>query len=386
MRTTRILVSTALLALFACQVGAQQPEVTSDPPAEVNPLTDPMTPEQLKLCLNKFRQNSSLITAENKEEIQIQGTERFHETTLPLGASEVGPLVTTAVSLITGEKDGRGVLSYSRNDQTSDGRINDWSLKVSAPFNKAEGQASLASLSGLSGDIVASAAFSHFVWDIEPAAYGDAICQECMRQRVPLLKCDLEDLKKTLKERGQPEKEVEEVIESLGSKLFGAATSLFWGGEGSVGRKERSFFEPAGTRSKEDRSGYSLALTGGAMFESWSLYGRVTGKRDYKDRSSATFCSPITGSVLESCSSLPLGEAAKVESTVAALEARRFFGTLAVAPSAQYDFDSSIWGLEVPVFLTRDQKGAFTGGVKLGWRSDERDPIATVFITKGLEP
>ncbi|HVG10419.1 MAG TPA: hypothetical protein VNM67_22125 [Thermoanaerobaculia bacterium] len=367
-----------LLALFTYQVGAQQ-QPSSD---SANP---PMTSEEFKLCVEQFSEAPTL-SAEDKEEIQLQGTDRFQTTKLPLGASDIGPQVTTAVSLITGEKDGRGLLSYSRNDQTSDGRINDWSLKVSAPFNKAEGQASLASLSGLSGDIVVSGAFSRFTWDIEPSDYGAALCQECMTQRLSLLECNLADLKTTLEKRGSTAEEIEEAVESLGSKIFGTTTSWFWGGEGSVGRKERSFFEPAGTKSKEDRSGYSLALTGGAMFESWSLYGRVTGKRDYKDRSSATFCSPITGSVLESCSSLPLGQAAKVESTVAALEARRFFGTLAVAPSAQYDFDSSVWGLEVPVFLTRDQKGAFTGGVKLGWRSDERDPIATVFITKGLEP
>lgn len=384
MRTSRILVSIVVLALFTRGLHAQ-PETPSTPQVAVSSSNDPMTPKQLELCISMFGQNSSL-TDGNKEEIQVQGTERFHETTIPLGASEIGPQVTTAVSLVTGEKDGRGLLSYSRNNQTSDGRVNDWSLKVSAPFNKAEGQASLASLSGLSGDIVASAALSHFVWDIEPAAYGDAICQECMRQRLPLLRCNLEDLKATLKERGQTEKEIEEAIERLGDSLFGASTSWFWGGEGSVGRKERSFFEPAGTRSKEDRIGYSLALTSGVMFESWSLYGRVTGKRDFKDRASATFCSPVTGSVLESCASLPLGEAAKVESTVAAVEARRFFGTLAFAPSAQYDFEASIWGLEVPIFLTRDQKGAFTGGIKFGWRSDERDPIAAVFITKGLEP
>lgn len=113
---------------------------------------------------------------------------------------------------------------------------------------------------------------------------------------------------------------------------------------------------------------------------------RATGKRDFKDRDSATLCSPITGSVLESCSSLPLGEANQVESVVAAAEYRHFFQTLALAPSAQYDLEESVWGLQLPIFLTRDQKGAFTGGVKFGWRSDERDLITTVFVSRGLEP
>lgn len=125
---------------------------------------------------------------------------------------------------------------------------------------------------------------------------------------------------------------------------------------------------------------------GGLLFSRGSLYGKVTGKRDFEENDPATLCSPITGSVLQNCTSLPLGKAQVVNSLVSSLELRYFFPAVALAPSVQYDHQSDIWGLELPVFLVRDEKNAFTGGFKLGWRSDQHNVIAGVFVTKALQP
>lgn len=366
MRTTRILFSVLLLTALA--LGAQ-----------------PMTPADVTTCEQLFAQNARLFGTTMRDESQARGTERFQESRLPLGASDVAPLVTSAASLITGEKDGRGVATYSHNQQTSDGRTNDWSLSVSVPFNKSEGQAVFASPNGLSGDVVATGAFSRFGWDLEIQDYGAALCRVCQEQGVSLLECDPDNLRIVLQNRGRTEKEIDEAIGDLGERLFGTATAWFWGLDGSVGRKERSFFEPTGAKSKEDRLGHSLSLTGGLLLGSGHIYLKATEKRDFKDKQSATLCTPVSGSVLESCSSLPLGEADEVETTIASAEYRHFFPRLAISPSAQFDFEESIWGFQLPVFLTRDGNGKFTGGVRFAWRSDERDLITTVFVSRGLE-
>lgn len=366
MRTTGILLS--LLLGAALPLGAQ-----------------PMSENEFTTCKQLFARNARPFGTAMKDESQSRGTERFQESRLPLGASDVAPLVTSAATLVTGEKDGRGVATYSHNQQTSDGRTNDWSLSVSVPFSKSEGQAVFASPNGLSGDVVATGAFSRFGWDLEIQDYGDALCQVCKEQGVRLLDCDPDNLRIVLQNRGRTEQEINEAIGDLGELLFGTATAWFWGFEASAGRKERSFFEPAGTKSKEDRIGHSFSLTGGWLLGSGHLYLKATEKRDFKDKASATLCTPITGSVLESCSSLPLGEADKVDSTIGSAEYRWFFPRLAISPSAQFDFEESIWGFQLPVFLTRDGSGKFTGGVRFAWRSDERDLITTVFVSRGLE-
>ena len=122
MRTTGILLS--LLLGAGLPLGAQ-----------------PMSENEFTTCKQLFARNARPFGTAMKDESQSRGTERFQESRLPLGASDVAPLVTSAASLVTGEKDGRGVATYSHNQQTSGGRTNDWSLSVSVPFSKSEGQA-----------------------------------------------------------------------------------------------------------------------------------------------------------------------------------------------------------------------------------------------------
>ena len=383
MRITRIFLSLFFLLGFALHaqrpqrepqpVEESQQEVAQGSRADLN--RRPMTQVEVDFCLSQFNEFGQA------QQMMSSAAGSFQESKLPLGASDVAPQVTQAASLITGEKDGRGVATYSLTQQISTGRTNDWALSVSVPFNKSEGQAVFASLNGLSGDVVANLAFSSFIWDLEPKAYGAALCRVCQELNLSLKECFPENVESILKERGQ----MEEAIGSLEDKLFGTASAWFWGLDGSVGRKERSFFEPTGDKSKEDRLNHSFSLNGGWLFKSGHLYLKGTRKRDYRDKASATLCTPITGSVLESCSSLPLGEADQVDSTVASAEYRQFFPRLAVSPSAQFDFEESIWGFQLPVFLTRDGNGKFTGGVRFAWRSDERDLITTVFVSRGLE-
>jgi len=328
-------------------------------------------------CVALFKQ-----TAEAKEDEKVAST----EAGLPLGSGEVAPLVTTDVSLVAGDKDGRGLLSYSVNSQTSSGQTTDKTIEVSVPFNKDENQAVFASLGGLSGDILLTGAFSRHNWNIHPEAYGQKLCTACQEAGVtPLENCNLGSLEEKLKETHSAveSRQITQAIEDL---LFGSNTGRIWGVEASAGRKERSFFEPDASKVKEDRIAYSFSLTGGLSFKNSSLHGKLVGKRDYKEMNKATFCSTLPGSVLENCTALPFGRAKSTNSLVVAAEDRFFMRDFAFAPSVEYDFESDIWGLEAPIFLVRNDSGDFTGGVKFSWRSDQNDVAAAVFVTKGLKP
>jgi len=305
---------------------------------------------------------------------------------LPLAASEVAPTATTAVALTATDQDGRGVISFASNKQTPQGSTNSLALKVSAPFN--QNQSVLASLAGLSGDIVASGSFSRFIWNISPQAYGDTLCQACQNAGITdLTECNETDLPRILQEKGlATESEIARRMNSLQDALFGRMPGTVLSFEASAGRKERTFFTPDGTKDKEDRSGYSFSALGGMILNGWSAYTRLTGKTDFKENDKATLCTPITDSILQNCTAQPLGEAKKVESLILATEARMFFRGFALAPSVQYDFDSEVWGFEAPLFLVRNADGGFTGGLKLAWRSDQEHLAAAVFVTRALAP
>jgi hypothetical protein len=335
----------------------------------------PVVPFTIEKCISSFNQS-----------IAGEAT-RVRESKLPLGVSDVAPAETTAVALIASDKDGRGFISFSRDSQSSTGMADNLTLKISSPFNKDENQAVFASLGGLSGDVIASGAFSRFIWDLSPMEYGRKICQACSDAGIKdLLDCNQQSLSEALKAKGIPDSDISKKTDELQAALFGTTVGKLWGMEASLGRQERTFFEADAKKVKDDRAGYSFAAVGGMVFRQWSAYGRLTGKRDYQENDKATFCTSITGSVLENCTSQPFGRAKQVESLILAAEARYFLKSVAFAPSAHYDFKSEVWRLEVPVFLLRDSDGGFTGGFKLAWQSDQRDLVAAIFVTKALQP
>jgi hypothetical protein len=227
----------------------------------------------------------------------------------------------------------------------------------------------------------------HGWWNINPVSYGQAICQECRKRGIGILQCSVEGpggIVDQMKSKNVSEPDIDALRDAMLYQLFGVSRT--WAAAASVGRGERSFFASNATKQSENRLGYSASLLGGLLFPRGSLYGKVTGKRDYEDNDPATLCTPITGSLLQDCTSLPLGKAQVVDSLVSGLELRYFFQKFALAPSVRYDHESDVWGIEMPLFLVRNEKDAFTGGFKLGWRSDQHKVVAAVFVTKPLLP
>ncbi len=332
-------------------------------------------------CKTSFKE---LEPKEADKPDNYKGRQQTEKTRLALGTSGVAPAVSTAVSLTASDEDGRGLISFARASQSTTGKKSASSLTVSVPFNKSKGQAVFATLNGLSGDIDVSGAYSSFTWKIKPTLYGEAVCEECRSLGIGLLACNTDAVAHALKDEKRSPDEIAAVRSAFENKIFGVSKT--WSVEGSVGRGERSYFASDATKQSEDRIGYSGSLLGGLLFSRGSLYGKVTGKRDYEDNDPATLCSPITGSVLQDCTSLPLGKAKVVNSLVSGLELRYFYPNFALAPSVRYDHESDVWGIELPVFLVRDEKDAFTGGFKLGWRSDQDKVVAAVFVTKALRP
>lgn len=302
------------------------------------------------------------------------------ERKVPLAVAGIAPTATTAVALTASEKSGRGVISFSKNSESNSGMEDDWSFTVSTPF--VQGEASIASLAGLAGDIVASGSFTRFGWNLTPRSYAQDLCKTCGEVGITTLSgCSSDGISQRLQSQGKSLEEANARAEAVRGSLFGLTVNKMWGLEASVGRKERAYFVSDATKKEENREGYSFGLFGGWNFQiPLSAYARLTGKREYRENGKVNLCSPVTGGVLEECSSLPFGEAQRVESLIGSAELRRFYNNFAISPSAEYDFEAGIWGFQLPVFLLRNNDGDFTGGFKLSWRTDEEDLVGAVFV------
>lgn len=345
-------------------------------------------------CLDLFAQ-AKIHEAETEEGIASKWSTETRRITP--GSSGVAPILTTAATLVAGDESGRGFLTYSGKEQTRGQRTRDWALKVSVPFDKTKQEGTFASRSGLSGDIVFSASLSQVDWRIDPEAYGEMLCSICEEVGIPtLLECSRDGLEKFWKtpkgqkSLGVSEEERDAEIERRSAELLKAMikpTPMFEI-QGSVGRKERKYFDADAAERSEDRLGYSISVMGGLLFNHMTLYGRLTGKHDYKQGSTVSWCQPLDEAPdLEKCKELPFGEAAEKESLVAALEVRRFFSSMAMAPAVEYDFEDSEWTFQLPIFLVRSvkNKDKFTAGLKLVWESED-DFGAAIFVTQPLAP
>ena len=101
----------------------------------------------------------------------------------------------------------------------------------------------------------------------------------------------------------------------------------------------------------------------------------------YKAQSKTNLCVPFgTGGVLR-CSDVSIGSPSKRIKAIAQLEARKYFGPSFLAiPRVSRDFRNNVTGVELPLFFIKDQKGGLNGGISLGWRSDEKSIVASVFV------
>lgn len=162
--------------------------------------------------------------------------------------------------------------------------------------------------------------------------------------------------------------------------------------QGRVGYHQYEFFELDGSKDDEDTYGNSVGV---------ALAGVHKGRRlaiglDYENavkpsEDEAEKCTPVTGSTtLESCEALPLGSPQHESALVARVEYRVFFDyrkiPMAISPmvSLSWSDEDNVVGIEVPLHFLATKDGALTGGLRVGWKSDESGVDVAVFLSRPL--
>ena len=111
----------------------------------------------------------------------------------------------------------------------------------------------------------------------------------------------------------------------------------------------------------------------------------------YRSQTKQTICVPIsqvTGA--QSCREGSFGAPKKIESNIAFVEYKYYFGRsdrFAMAPRISRDFENNVTGIDVPIYLYQTGKPlGLQGGVRFGWISDtgedKDDTIVGLFISK----
>ncbi len=161
-----------------------------------------------------------------------------------------------------------------------------------------------------------------------------------------------------------------------------------WGGSGKAGSETFNYVEPAtlAQRSVEE-TGWS-----GKVFLAYRPRGKAFDHSVYtvsysrgeawKNREETTICPP--GGAPATCVKGSAGPPVRTDTEVLSFEYQRSLKDQAIAVRVSHDWGQDVSSVEVPIYLFRDKEGGLTGGVQLGWRSDEDEVVAGVFVSKAF--
>lgn len=162
----------------------------------------------------------------------------------------------------------------------------------------------------------------------------------------------------------------------------------FWGVDASVGKDKyqyldsTAFEKPELSRTSWEVGAYAGLINWDSTFSvrARGVYGRTWELPD-ETETCETFGTPPT----QHCLSGPDGQPVKNDKGLVSVEARKLVTLtdktqIAIAPQVTYRFEDDILGVEVPVYLSPDEDGKLTGGLKFAYSSKGDDFGIGVFV------
>jgi hypothetical protein len=185
--------------------------------------------------------------------------------------------------------------------------------------------------------------------------------------------------------------------EQFRSATFDSSAIKFAGFNADIGRQQVKYVDTANFIEIENtRTPWSLNAFAGLIGSdySWSARANYTYINKFDDADEGEFCLPnLDPMAEEDCLTGPLGEPTEDTTSLVSLEVRKRFRfkvgngevPLAIAPQVTFDFDENEFGIDVPVYLTSNNEGQLNGGIRFGYRSDDKDFAVGIFIGAPLQ-
>jgi hypothetical protein len=399
--------STRLLLSFVCLLpaGAQASSFTPEQRAEIQAMIEAMREDvraEIRAEFEGERQNDPL-SAVTRLEPQIDGaqgpseqspaqpaaveeetvpialaTERFLGPAAAAPMEHVGTSARSGFQLTAGTDTQRASLKVGRERsyREPDDEIaifDSVALIASAPLAKPDtGLNNIATLDGFVNAAELSLTFSQWRVGGLRNPFGD----EALIDRICLVagikldeQCDDNLVKTGLTKAGRLD-------------LYPAYRSAFWdpqpqrrwtwGGQLRVGEESFDYFNADLTKGRDSEIPWGVKAYFGFIprgMPAFVAFG-AEWQRSYQAIPPATACANSTNPVL-SCVTGSLGPPREKTKHLLSIEARRELGDYAVALKATHDLKNDESGVDLPIYLFRNEAGQFSGGVRAGWTSTD---------------
>ncbi|HLA63830.1 MAG TPA: hypothetical protein VK610_05350, partial [Rhodothermales bacterium] len=280
----------------------------------------------------------------------------------------------SGVTLEAGVSDGRGRIRYARERNASV-----FALTLSTPAAE-DGPTTFGTLEGLASDLKLAGSYTRHFSGARRVNLGlvqrrqDAICQSV---GIDLATESCND--NLVRERGGKEAQVLFLTTALLSPRIWTVTVE---GTGGYRRFEYLVAEEDTTVETPYLSG-SASVTAGLISPFAFTYVQVRYENTLDAADPVERCVASSG-VYQSCEDIALGAPERAGELVLAMGRRFFVGRVALDPQVSIRLTDGLVGASLPIYLVRNGDGLFTGGVRFGWESDERDFAASVFVSAPL--
>ena len=291
----------------------------------------------------------------------------------PVRATVPSPQPIFTVEASAGDAQGTASIGWLYGDFVLDGRI-------SGPINKSTGETLFADLDGLRNQAAIDVGVHYLIWNpADPAPLLIPACQ----QLAGILKVPLQSIDCTLSTLRAHERE-------HGISLVPAidpGNAVLFGGRYKVSHKDFDYLDRTTlVGGSESHTNWSVALgTAVITRNNWLLGGGYRREQRFVPGADPVeLCVPLSQTVATTCSEAVLGAPVEVKVNQVYGEVRKFLGPIAVSPRVSRDLTRDITGIEVPVYFLRNSDGGFTGGVRVGWRSDKKALTVVGFVGQVL--
>jgi len=317
-----------------------------------------------------------------------------------------GPLAAdNAIQIQASSGASNVTVKASSKRSESDGGFSVFSLTGQTPIGKGATDASLVTLDGLANGTTLELKYSdsHLVGSLDP---GDTVENDCETKYKPLyLKiqdnkadsfvCDTDTVKSLVSNKFLVAKKIalsQAEYDDFKRKFYNTNAYVWsWGLSTKGGYQDFTFYDATSlAKSKQRHSLWSVSVFGAYLpLEKLSAFtATLTVEAAYKDAKSSTQClqtPPATGAFL-TCADGPIGEPSRSTTQILNLEWRRqITDKVAFSLQASRDFKNKISTVQLPVYFISDAKSGLSGGLTLGWTSEDHKASLGVFVGQSFK-
>jgi hypothetical protein len=259
------------------------------------------------------------------------------------------------------------------------GTFSSLSLALSAPVSKTGSTTNIATLDGFANSSTLTVGYhKFFVYGLRTPVMDDgtlspgfeAICaaaginidkESCDSASVKagLVKADRMDLYPTF----------------VGYFFDPNALKWTYGAKATVGRESYDFFNATSLASQKDQKGpWSLGAYAGLVppLTNAFLSAGVEFQHAYMPRKAKVVCPSSTGASQIQCVNGSIGAPQATDKHLVYADGRADLGFAAIDLRVTHDFASGDNGVDLPIYLFRDTKSTWTGGLRLGWTNTDQ--------------